>query len=67
MSDLLEPPRWKGAPPICPVANLPAFATEKELAAFNGNYGGTILQKWKCKECGYWHYWSSTEQPDTNG
>lgn len=34
MATALSPARWKGGPPICPAANLPAFPDEKAAAKF---------------------------------
>jgi len=63
----LDPPRWPGGPAICQVANLPAFATEKEAAAFNNRNGHLpILAQWPCKFCGHIHYWA-TSPTDSNG
>jgi hypothetical protein len=66
----LAPARWKGGPPICPAANLPAFPTERDAAKFREDNcpsckvrqsfdaaGKPVgIKQWLCKECGHWHY-----------
>lgn len=61
----LDPPRWPGGPPICPAANLPAFADGKELAAFEAasSPGWKVFLKFTCKACGRLHVWAGGHDP----
>ena len=50
------PARWPGGPHICEFENLPAFATAKELHAFDaGCDANHILCAWECQACHEWH------------
>ena len=62
MSDeeLFDPPRFKGCPPICKHANLPAFKTPKELNSFATN---PALVKWFCNACFHYHAWFKSPSP----
>lgn len=68
MSAILEPPSWPGGPPICEMANLPAFKTEADAAKFHevNCPHGVVLAQWCCKFCGCWHYWGGAPT-DSNG
>lgn len=71
MNSLFEPtPRFKGAPPVCLVANLPAFKSAKEVSEFQkrsaGDHPNPIIAQWTCKACGCIHFWS-TAPTDSNG
>lgn len=59
----LEPPRWPGGPGICPVANLPYFATRAELKAFQAKNASTDIETWKCAACGGFHFWGKVPAP----
>jgi hypothetical protein len=52
----LEPPRWRGGPPICAEANLPAFADRAALNAFVEQNCSHPLQTWRCHACGQLHF-----------
>ena len=54
---LFEPPRWRGGPPICLEANLPAFATWDEARKFilSLNGKGDVV-RWRCEFCNCFHY-----------
>lgn len=57
-------PRWPGAPDICIHANLPAFATEKELGAWQElNNPGAKALNWQCNVCHHWHGWTWAPDP----
>jgi hypothetical protein len=59
--ELFEPrPRFKGCPPICLHANLPAFKSAQEAAHFARN---PSLIKWFCVECYHWHAWFKSPAP----
>ena len=71
MTDLLQP-RWKGGPRICPAANLPAFATEREAGIFRTDNCPSCKVKtdakgnarqWQCEACGHWHYDGTAPDP----
>jgi hypothetical protein len=49
-------PRWQGAPKICIAANLPAFATRKEMKAFQNANASSAVAEWECDACGCFHY-----------
>ena len=55
---VLEPPRFKGCPPICPVANLPAFLDASLADKFHKeNAPDWAMDHLKaCKWCGSYHY-----------
>ena len=53
-------PRFKGCPPICLHANLPAFDSPKAAAEFVRN---PILIKWFCTVCYHWHAWFKSPAP----
>jgi hypothetical protein len=61
----LEPPRWKNGPPICSVANLPAFDSKKDAADFltANSPGSTVIEMWTCTACGMVHFWSVAQGP----
>lgn len=61
----LEPPRWKNGPGICPVENLPALPTLKELRAFKEANGPSCktIHEWHCEACGHWHMKTSAPDP----
>ena len=63
---LLDPPRGKGGPLICLVANLPAFPSESASIAFNNESHLPVLARWQCPACGGWHHWT-TSRTDSNG
>ncbi len=54
---ILEPPRWPGGPPICPVENLPAFPTQDALKKFKAENSPSveIIKIGKCAACEHWH------------
>lgn len=54
----LDPPRWPGGPPICPVVNLPAFTGKAAAMAFrDANAPGSNVKRiWLCTDCGMVHY-----------
>jgi hypothetical protein len=65
---LLDPPHWPDGPPICIVANLPAFPTLAASREFNDAHGHLpVLARWECKACGGWHHFTAGARPDTNG
>lgn len=53
----LDPPRWPGGPQICPAANLPAFATEREMNGYFDTNAPSLpeVRRWQCDRCGMWH------------
>jgi hypothetical protein len=53
----LENPRWPNGPSICPIVNLPAFDTRKELNAYFEKYCPSIhiVRIGLCGECGKYH------------
>jgi len=57
MSCELEPARWPNGPKICPVANLPAFPTEKDFRTEHERFspGVHVLRVYLCEHCGHWH------------
>ncbi len=63
----LDPPRWKGGPEICPVANLPAFNFPKQLDDFlkDNAPSAKVVKKWQCDHCKCWHAY--TLAPDVSG
>jgi hypothetical protein len=64
LSEIFESkPRWPGAPPICVAANLPAFATRKEMKAFQEKIAGSALTDWECDACGCFHYEGKPHAP----
>lgn len=64
MSELFESkPRWPGAPKICLAANLPAFATRKEMKTFQDAHCGSALKQWECDACGCFHYDAKPHAP----
>lgn len=62
-----EKPRWPGAPPICLVANLPAFPTKEEYWYWHERNGPgcKVLRVWFCKYCK--HYHADTKAPSPSG
>jgi hypothetical protein len=54
----LDQPRFRGSPPICPSANLPAFDDRASLAAFlKANCPSHVLdQVWTCEACRKIHH-----------
>lgn len=57
-------PRWPGAPNICIHANLPAFATQPELTAWQElNNPGAKAVNWQCNVCQHWHGWTWAPDP----
>lgn len=64
MSNLFEPGRFAGCPPICLAENLPAFETEAEARQWHaapgrGNplYEANLIKHiGKCRTCQKWHY-----------
>lgn len=65
----MDPPRWPGAPPHCPVANLPRFDTLKAAKDNLESLGGhlTTLATWECRECGGWHLYPGSGVKGTSG
>lgn len=67
----LDHPRWPGGPPLCPAANLPAFATADQAKQWHdapkrGNplYESNPMTKlWQCEECGQWHFTTHPRPP----
>jgi hypothetical protein len=61
----LAPARWKGGPPICPAANLPAFPTERDAAKFREDNCPSckVRRQWSCDQCGHWHYDGTAPDP----
>jgi hypothetical protein len=66
VSVLIKNPVWP-AISICPVAWLPAFASEKEMKDFHeaNSPRCTVVRRWKCDYCGCWH--EETIAPDPAG
>lgn len=70
MSELLEPPRWPGGPPICEKENRPAFATADKAKVFNAGHPAIRMTRlWKCDFCDHWHYTFKMRAPsgDSSG
>ena len=67
----LDPPRWKGGPSICPVANLPALATLTDLEAFIKRNGQGVFVKrlYQCPDCRQYHAETASRSPsgDSSG
>jgi hypothetical protein len=57
---MLEPPRWRGGPPICKAVRLPAFEDEAGMKKFEAMYTENsdrkVKSRWQCMACGGWHY-----------
>lgn len=57
----LLPPRWKGCPPICALANLCSFPTVKALESFRESMwpitGAPPVTVYPCDACNGFHYW----------
>lgn len=69
MNEVFEPnPRWPGAPRICVEANLPAFDTPADAAAYRKQHcpSSHVLVEWQCRVCRCWHFWAA-EPGNTNG
>ena len=55
--------RWKSGPPICEVANLPAFLSKKALNKFLGSLCTPAIISWQCGVCMRWHCWPKPKAP----
>ncbi len=55
---LFDPPRFAGAPPHCPVHNLPAFDDHAALSAFLTRFcpGHIMDEVWTCDASGKLHH-----------
>ncbi len=60
-----DPPRWPNGPRICPAANLPAFDSDADAAAFRASNcpGHTVVAQWTCNVCGKIHFWGVGGDP----
>lgn len=58
ISNLFDPPRFRGCPPICPAANLPAFDDRASIGAYVNRHcpGHEPETVWPCATCGKWHF-----------
>lgn len=64
---VMEPPRWKGGPPMCKRENLPALPSQAELDAFLKKNGPSckVKKTFRCAACGHWH--AIIVAPDPSG
>ncbi|MDE2105335.1 MAG: hypothetical protein KGL39_49370 [Patescibacteria group bacterium] len=72
MNPIFEISRVRPALPlICEMANLPAFESLKDMAAYQKNVSGDhptpVLRTWRCHFCGCFHFWSAGSWTDSNG
>lgn len=71
MTTQLDPPRWKGGPPICPDENLPAFVDATEAKGFHARCcpGSRVTRSWHCRFCGHIHFEAKPRSPsgDSSG
>ena len=65
MNDILEPPRWKNGPPVCPSTNLPAFKTTEAVHEFVARHcpGSIVKRIFVCSKCEHFHFESTPRDP----
>ena len=61
----LDPPRFKGCPPICRAKNLPRHASEAHAKTFLRRFAPSchVLEILECRACGGWHTYCVPPDP----